>query len=93
MGTDSQVPLAQRLKCCHLLDAVRVEVLQLEPVLVEDRSDEPPHGDGEATLVEGHERDNIPSRRAWHRLLSGKLPLYGIGEQRKLPGFDEAAQH
>jgi hypothetical protein len=55
MGTNSQVPLAQRLEHRHLLDVVRVEVLQLEPVLVEDRSDEPLGGDGEAMLVEGHE--------------------------------------
>jgi hypothetical protein len=27
MGTDSQVPLAQRLECRHLLDVVWVEVL------------------------------------------------------------------
>jgi hypothetical protein len=55
MGTDSQVPHAQHLKCRHLLDVVRVEVLQLELVLVEDRSDELPGGDREAALVESHE--------------------------------------
>jgi hypothetical protein len=37
------------------LDAVRVEVLQLEAVLEKDFTNEPPGGDGEATLVEGHE--------------------------------------
>jgi hypothetical protein len=31
VGTDSQVSLAQHLERCHLLDVVRVEVLQLEP--------------------------------------------------------------
>jgi hypothetical protein len=31
MGTDSQVPFAHRFKCHHLLDVVRVEVLQLKP--------------------------------------------------------------
>jgi hypothetical protein len=36
MGTYFQVPLAHRLECHHLLDAVRVEVLQLEPVLEKD---------------------------------------------------------
>jgi hypothetical protein len=55
MGTDSQVPHAKHLKCRHLLDVVRVEVLQLELVLVEDRSDELPGGDREAALVESHE--------------------------------------
>jgi hypothetical protein len=37
------------------LDVVRVEVLQLEPVHEEDVVDEPPGGDREAALVEGHE--------------------------------------
>jgi hypothetical protein len=48
-------PLTHRLERRHLLDAVRIEVLQLKPVLVEDHPDEPPGGDGEAALVEGHE--------------------------------------
>jgi hypothetical protein len=64
---------------------------QLEPVLVKGRSDEPPGGDRETALLEGHERDDIPPRRARHGLLSGHLPLYGISEQRKLPNFDEVA--
>jgi hypothetical protein len=34
MSTNSQVPLAHRLERRHLLDVVRVEVLQLETVLV-----------------------------------------------------------
>jgi hypothetical protein len=55
MGTDSQVPFAHRLERCHLLDAVRVEVLQLKPILEEDSTDEPPDRDEEAALVESHE--------------------------------------
>jgi hypothetical protein len=51
MGTDSQVPLAHRLECHHLLDAVQVEMLQLESVLEENSAEEPPGGDGEAVLV------------------------------------------
>jgi hypothetical protein len=54
LGTDPQVSLTQRLEHHHLLNAVRVEVLELEPVLVEDSPDEPPGGDGEAALVECH---------------------------------------
>jgi hypothetical protein len=30
---DSKVPLTHRLECSHLLDAVRVEVLELQAVL------------------------------------------------------------
>jgi hypothetical protein len=37
MGTDAQVPLAHRLEHRHLLDAVWIEVLQLEPILKENR--------------------------------------------------------
>jgi hypothetical protein len=55
MGTYYQVRLAHRLKCHHLLDVVRVEMLQLEAVLEKDSPDEPPDRDGEAVLVEGHE--------------------------------------
>jgi hypothetical protein len=33
VGTDSQVPLAHCLEHRHLLDAIRVEMLQLEPIL------------------------------------------------------------
>jgi hypothetical protein len=44
MGTDSQVPLAHHLERRHLLDAVRVEMLQLEAILEEDSTDESPSG-------------------------------------------------
>jgi hypothetical protein len=60
MGTYPQVPLAHRLERCHLLDAVRIEVLQLKPVLIEDLPDEPPGGDGAATLAEGRTRRCTP---------------------------------
>jgi hypothetical protein len=39
MGTNSQVPLAQCLERDHLLDAVQVEMLQLESVLEENSAD------------------------------------------------------
>jgi hypothetical protein len=32
----------------------------LEPILEEDTTDEPSGGNGEAALVEGHERDHEP---------------------------------
>jgi hypothetical protein len=91
MGTNSQVPLAHRLKCHHLLDAVRVEVLQLEPILEENSADEPPSGDEEAALVEGHERDHEPLG-ARHGLFTRNLPLHGGGERRKLAHLDEMQQ-
>jgi hypothetical protein len=32
MGTNSKVPLAHRFERSYLLDAIRVEVLELQPV-------------------------------------------------------------
>jgi hypothetical protein len=75
------------------LDVVRIEVLQLKTVLVEDPPDEPPDGDGEAALVESHERDDVPLGQAWHGLLPGHLSLHGGGEWRELSGIDKAVQH
>jgi hypothetical protein len=59
VGTNPQVPLAQRLKRRHLLDVVKVEVLELEPVLEKYDPDESLGGDREAALVECHERDDV----------------------------------
>jgi hypothetical protein len=84
MRTDSQVPLTHHLECCHLLDVVRVEVLQLKPILEEDSLDESPGGDGEAALVESHERHHEPLRGARHGFITGNPPLHSGGEQRKL---------
>jgi hypothetical protein len=53
--TDAEEPLTHCLKGSHLLDAVRVEVLELQPVREQHSSDESASGDGEAALVEGHE--------------------------------------
>jgi hypothetical protein len=58
-----------------LLDAVRVEVLELQPVREHHSLDEPTSGDGEAALVEGHERHRVPIGRAWHGLAGGDDPL------------------
>jgi hypothetical protein len=52
---DAEEPLAHCLEGGHLLDAVRVEVLELQPVCEQHPSDEPAGRDGEAALVEGHE--------------------------------------
>jgi hypothetical protein len=71
MSNNSQVPLTHHLERRHLLDVVSVEVLQLEAVLEDDSMNEPPGGDGEVTLAEGHERDHIPPGRARHRLVTG----------------------
>jgi hypothetical protein len=89
MGTDSQVPLAHHQEHHHLLDAVWVEMLQLEPVLEENSTDESPGGDREAALMEGHERDHKPFGRARHVLVTGYLPLHSGSERWKLARLDE----
>jgi hypothetical protein len=88
-GIDSQVPLAHCIERRHLLDIVRVEMLQLEAALEEDSVGEPPSGDVEVVLVEGHERDHEPLMRARHELVTGHLPLHGGGEWRELTRLDE----
>jgi hypothetical protein len=55
MGTDAEIPLAHHFEHGHLLDAIRVEVLELQPILEQHPADEPAGEDREATLVEGHE--------------------------------------
>jgi hypothetical protein len=55
--TDAEEPLAHCLEGNHLLDVVRVEVLELQPVCEQHSSDE------SAALVEGHERHHIPPGR------------------------------
>jgi hypothetical protein len=42
------------------LDAIRVEVLELQPIREQHPTDEPVGGVREAVLVEGHERHHIP---------------------------------
>jgi hypothetical protein len=74
MGTNSEVPLTHRLERRHLLNAVRVEVLELKPILEQHPADESPSKDGETALVEGHEqhheslwgRDIDSSPRTFH---------------------------
>jgi hypothetical protein len=45
--------------------------------------------DGEATLVEGHERHHVPPGRAWHRFVGWDDPLNGLGEGRQLVRLNE----
>jgi hypothetical protein len=90
MGANAEVPLAHRFKGCHILDVVRVQVLELQPVREQHPTDKSTGGDGEATLVEGHERHNIPRGRARHGLVGGNDLLNDIGEGRKLARLHKA---
>jgi hypothetical protein len=82
VSTYAEEPLAHCLEGSELLDAVRVEVLELQPVREQHFSDEPVGGDGKATLVEGHERHHVPPGRAWHGFVGRNDPLDGLGEGR-----------
>jgi hypothetical protein len=87
--TEAKEPLAHGLKGSHLLDAVRVEVLELQPIREQHSSDEPAGEDGEATLVEGHERHHVPPGRVWHGLVGRGDPLNSLGEGRQLARLNE----
>jgi hypothetical protein len=87
--TNAEEPLANFLEGSHLLDVVRVEVLELQPVREQRSSDEPVGGYGEAALMEGHERHHIPPGRAWHGFIGRDDPLNGLGEGRQLARLNE----
>jgi hypothetical protein len=63
-------------------------VLELQPILEQHPVDESTGRDGEAALVEGHERHHEPLG-ARHGLVDGDLPLDGSTERRKLSHLDK----
>jgi hypothetical protein len=54
--------------------------------------DEPDGGDGEAALVEGHERYHVPSGRVWHGLVGRDDPLDRLSEGRQLARLNETKE-
>jgi hypothetical protein len=74
------------------LDAVRVEVLELQPIREQHSSDEPVGGDKKAALMEGHERHHVPAGRAWHGLVGGDDPLDSLSEGRQLARLNETKE-
>jgi hypothetical protein len=83
MGTNSEVPLAHRLERRHLLDVVRVEVLELGPY-----SNSTPQMNGPAGTEKPRSwkatNDTTNPLGARHGLVAGNLPLDSGGERRKL---------
>jgi hypothetical protein len=67
-------------------------VLKLQPVRKQHPADKHAGGNGEAALVEGHERHHVPAGRAWHGLNSGDDPLDGLGEGRQLACLNETKE-
>jgi hypothetical protein len=92
VDADAKVPLAHRFECAHLLDVVRVEVLELQPVHEQHPANEPDGRDKEVALVEGHERHHIPRGRVRHGLVDGDASLDSVGEGRKLAHLDQTEE-
>jgi hypothetical protein len=88
VGANAEVPLIYCFERIHLLDVVRIEVLELQPIREQHPANESAGGDGEAALVEGHERHHVSRRRVRHGRVSGNDLLDGISEGRKLARFD-----
>jgi hypothetical protein len=55
VSADAKVPFAHRFECGYLLDVVRVEVLELQPIREQHPTDELTGRDGEAALAKDHE--------------------------------------
>jgi hypothetical protein len=70
-----------RLRCCSWSPYSK-RTLQIELL----------GGDGEAALVEGHERDHEPLGSVRHGLVAGHLSLHDGGEWRELACLDETKQ-
>jgi hypothetical protein len=67
-------------------------VLKLQPVREQHPADKPTGANGEAALVEVHERHHVPTGRAWHGLISEDDPLDGLGERRQLARVNETKE-
>jgi hypothetical protein len=61
-------------------------VLELQPVHEQHPTNELADRDGEAVLVEDHERHHVPAGRVWHGLVGG------YGEGRQLARLDETKE-
>jgi hypothetical protein len=81
MNVNPQITLANRCEDGRLCNGVRVEVVQLHPVIVQERSHEAARWYSKPPLMEGDKTDHIPWRRSWDGLARGHpLRLRPIGE-------------
>ena len=73
-----------------MLDPIRVQVLQLNLIVVQQTSEELVGRNRESTLVEGHKGDDVAI--GWRRriLMAGHKPLHRIGPPTKKTMLDEA---
>jgi hypothetical protein len=93
-GGDPQVPLAHRYEDGGLRDGVRGEVVQLHPIVVQDRPHEAAHRHTESPLVEGDKAHDVPRRWGRSGSAHGRNPLRSllIGERTKQALADQILQ-
>jgi hypothetical protein len=75
VAVNPQKTLADRREDGRLRDRVGVEVMQLHPVMVQERPHEAARWHSEPPLMEGDETDHIPRRRSRVSLARGGHPL------------------
>jgi hypothetical protein len=90
MGADSEVPLTHRLERSHLLDAVRVEALEVQFVLEQLPRINRPAGTEKPRSWKAMNDTTYPL--GGHGPVAGNPPFNGGGEQRKLSCFDKAEE-
>jgi hypothetical protein len=75
VGGDPQVSFAHRYEDGGLRDGVGAEVVQLHPIVVQDRPHEVACRHTESPLVEGDEAHDVPRRRGRSGSARGGNPL------------------
>jgi hypothetical protein len=94
MRGDPQVPLAHRYEDGGLRDGVRGEVVQLHPIVVQDRLHEATRRHAESPLMEGDEAHDVPRWWGWNDSAHGRDPLRSllIGERTEQTLADQILQ-
>ena len=94
MDRDPQVALADGDEDRRLRNGVRGEIVQLQPIMVAERTDEPAGRDAEAPLVQPRQTDDVAARRVRRRLRLWRDPHRArrISVWREQPGGDQRFQ-
>jgi len=92
VGTNPQEPLTQGDERRNVLDPIRIKVLQLHLVVLQQPLKELMSGHGESSLVEESKGHDIPFGRRWLILITRQLPLLNDGQRVKEATVDEALQ-
>jgi hypothetical protein len=90
VGFNPQIPFAQRDEGHDVLDPIRVQVLQLDPVVVQQSPEEWMGRNHESALVEGREGHDVAIEQRQHFLATGHEPLRRLGSHTEKTTLDEA---